>query len=105
MMLAEHDIGRRHVRELAEALACLKGGDGRAVAGIRKEGSEYRELLRGHIDKENNILYPIADKLLSKADDARMVERFEEIERERVGPGKHEAYHDMLHHLKEVYKA
>lgn len=97
-------MGRRHIREISETLARLRSGDAKAAANIRKDGSEYRELLRGHIDKENNILYPIADRLLNKDDDARMVARFEEIERDRVGAGKHEAYHDLLHHLKEVYK-
>ncbi|MBP1609298.1 MAG: hypothetical protein H6Q04_1533 [Acidobacteria bacterium] len=50
------------------------------------------------------MLYPIADRLLNKDDDVSVVERFEEIERDRVGAGRHEAYRDMLHHLKEVYK-
>jgi len=104
VMLAEHDMGRRHIREISEALARLRGGDAKAAGDIRKNAGEYRDLLRGHIDKENNVLYPIADRLLNKDDDASMFERFEEIERDRVGAGKHEAYHDMLHRLKEAYK-
>jgi len=41
----------------------------------------------------------------SEADDdaAHILERFEAIERERVGEGKHEAYHEMLHGLKDAY--
>lgn len=103
VMLAEHDAGRRHIREMADALARLNGGDGKAIHAIREKSSGYRNLLQGHIDKENNVLYPIADRLLSEADEAKMIERFEEIERDRVGVGKHEAYHDMLHRLKEIY--
>jgi hemerythrin-like domain-containing protein len=89
---------------MSEALARLRGGDGSAARDICKNSSGYRDLLRGHIDKENNVLYPMADRLLNKDDAVRMIERFEEIERDRVGVGKHEAYHDMLHHLKEAYK-
>jgi hemerythrin-like domain-containing protein len=104
VMLAEHDIGRQHVREMASGLARLQQGDGDAVRGIRENVSGYRDMLRGHIDKEDNILYPIADRLLSGTEAAKMIERFEEIERDRVGVGKHEAYHDMLHRLKETYQ-
>jgi hemerythrin-like domain-containing protein len=104
VMLAEHDTGRRYVREISEALARLRGGDGSAAGDIQKNSSGYRDLLREHIDKENNVLYPMADRLLSKLDAAKMMERFEEIERDRVGVGKHEAYHDMLHRLKKIYQ-
>lgn len=34
---------------------------------------------------------------------AHLAEQFEEIERDRVGVGKHEAYHAMLHTLKDLY--
>jgi hemerythrin-like domain-containing protein len=104
VMLAEHDSGRRHIREMANGLARLQSGDGNAVRGIRENVSGYKDLLRGHIDKEDNILYPMADQLLSEIDAAKMIERFAEIERDRVGVGKHEAYHDMLHRLKEIYR-
>jgi hemerythrin-like domain-containing protein len=105
VMLAEHDIGRRHIREISEALARLQIGDSKPAESIQKIIGEYRKMHRNHIDKENNVLYPIADRLLGKDEDMRMVDRFEEIEHDRVGVGKHEAYHDMLHHLKEIYRA
>ena len=53
--------------------------------------------------KENNVLFPTADRLVPDDVAAIMVERFEAIERDRVGEGKHEAYHAMLHHLKDLY--
>ena len=104
VMLAEHDTGRRYVREISEALECLRGGDAGAAGNIRKNSSGYGDLLREHIDKENNVLYPMADRLLSELDAAKMMGRFEEIERDRVGVGKHEAYHEMLHRLKKTYR-
>jgi hypothetical protein len=45
----------------------------------------------------------MADSLVDKAVAERLAEQFETIERERVGEGKHEAYHAMLHGLKEAY--
>lgn len=104
VMLAEHDVGRRHIREMANGLAHLRRGDGDAVGAIRENASGYRDLLRAHIHKENDVLFPMADRLLLDDDAAKIIERFEEIERDRVGAGKHEAYHDMLHRLGEIYR-
>jgi hemerythrin-like domain-containing protein len=104
VMLAEHIIGRKHIRGMSEGLDRLRQGDSRAVEAIRENSSGYRELLKAHIHKENNILFPMADRLLNDDDAARIIDRFEEIERDRVGVGKHEAYHEMLHGLKELYR-
>ena len=100
--LAADGLGIRHLQQLHKFLI-LRSGDAHAVGGIREHASELRNLLREHIDKEDHVLYPMAERLLSEDDKATMIERFEEIERERVGAGKHEAYHEMLHRLKKSY--
>jgi hypothetical protein len=46
---------------------------------------------------------PMADRLVPDVVAAKVVEHFAEIERNRVGEGKHEAYHAMLHTLKDRY--
>ena len=104
VMLAEHDAGRRHIREMSIHLALLMSGDKNSLHGVRESSSAYRDLLRAHIDKENNVLFPMADRLIPGDEAAKIIEQFEEIERDRVGAGRHEAYHGMLHHLKEAYK-
>lgn len=103
VMLTEHEAGRRHIRGMLDGLARLRGGDAAAVRDIQQDIAGYKELLRGHIDKENNVLFPMTDRLVTDDDAVTVISRFEEIERERVGPGKHEAYHAMLHRLREVY--
>ncbi len=103
VMLAEHEAGRRLVRDMSKALMDLRLGERKASEGIREIAVEYRNLLRAHIDKENTVLFPMADRLLPDFIAGAIVARFERIELDRVGPGKHEAYHDMLHHLKDAY--
>ncbi len=103
VMLAEHEVGRRHVRALADGLERLRRGDTEAVAEIVEHAHAYRDILRAHIHKENNVLFSMADRLVPAETVAGMVERFEAIERERVGEGKHEAYHAMLGDLKRRY--
>jgi len=104
VMLAEHEIGRKHIRGMSTGLDRLRQGETLAVDAIREDSTGYRDLLRTHIHKENNILFPMADRLLNDDDAAQIIDRFEGIERDRVGEGKHEAYHDMLHRLKELYQ-
>jgi len=103
VMLAEHEVGRGHVRAMSEALARLRRGEPDAVAAVREAARAYRDLLRMHIHKENNVLFPMADQVVPESVDAELVGRFEAIERDRIGAGKHEAYHALLHRLHELY--
>jgi hemerythrin-like domain-containing protein len=104
VMLMEHEIGRKHIRGMSAGMDQLRKGDSRAVDAIRENSTGYRDLLKAHIHKENHILFPMADRLVNDDDAAQIIDRFDEIERDRVGVGKHEAYHDMLHHMKEIYQ-
>lgn len=103
VMLAEHESGREHVRTMSQALDRLGHGESDALDAIRERARAYCDLLRSHIQKENNILFPMADRLVPDDVAARITEQFDGIERDRVGEGKHEEYHAMLHTLKELY--
>lgn len=63
----------------------------------------YEDLLRIHIEKEEQVLFPMAEELVPPDAAADLVARFDAIERERVGEGKHEEYHAMLDRLKAIY--
>ena len=103
VMLAEHEEGRGHIRAMAAARDRLRRGELNATAAIRTSASAYRDLLRAHIAKENHILFPMADQLVPAEVAVKLVAQFEAIEGERIGAGKHEAYHTLLHHLKDRY--
>lgn len=105
VMLSEHEIGRRHVREMSSALARWQQGDASALSALLSNASDYREMLKAHIFKENNVLFVMAERVIPGEVAEQMFERFEAIEQSEVGEGKHEAYHSMLHQLKELYAA
>jgi len=102
VLLAEHEQGRAYVRVMAEAAARYAKGDQSAIATLIQSGRGYVILLRQHISKENGILFPMADQILSDTEQAQLVEEFEVIERERTGPGEHERYHHVLDELEQV---
>jgi hemerythrin-like domain-containing protein len=103
VMLREHEEGRNFVKGMREAVTRFKKGDRKAEADIAKNARNYSALLSQHIDKEDNILYPMADERLSEDTQRELEKGFEKIEREAIGPGRHEEFHRILHHLKEVY--
>jgi len=99
VMLMEHDQGRRYVRGLAEALARYEGGDKSVKSAIVENARGYSGLLDQHIYKEDNILYPMGDRVLSHADNAELLEKFEKIEKDIIGEGKHKYYLHMIEEL------
>lgn len=103
VMLHEHTLGRDYVKGMAEAIAEYRAGSTAAAARIAQNARAFADLLAQHIDKEDNILYPMADRVLSAQRQAELLEGFEQVERERVGPGKHEAYHALLDRLEATY--
>ena len=102
-MLAEHDTGRGYVKGMNEAALAYGPGDPEAGIRFADNARAYASLLDQHIDKENNILYAMADMHLSETKQEELLERFEKVEVERIWPGRHEAFHDLLHRLEEIY--
>ena len=103
VMLAEHVQGRAYVRAMGEALEALKGGDRKAQEKFIENARSYIALLTQHIDKENNILFPMGDRVLGRDLQKELVEKFEIVEREKIGVGTHEKFHKLLQQLKEIY--
>jgi len=99
VMLFEHEQGRSYMRAIAAAIDDYEA-DGLLGAGIIAENARgYVDLLRGHIAKEDGVLFPMADRVLTPADQAELEQSFERIETEVMGPGVHERYHRLLDDL------
>ncbi len=99
VMLHEHETGRSFIRGLAEGAAGV-GTDPGAAKRIIENGRGYISLLRAHIDKENNVLFPMADNALSPEDQQHLGHEFERFEAEETGAGVHEAVLKLLDELK-----
>jgi hemerythrin-like domain-containing protein len=99
VMLAEHDQGRAYVGAIADAIGAYQGGDQSAARTIASNALGYVGLLRQHIMKEDNVLFPMADRVLSPADQQDLTQKFQQVETEIMGPGVHERYHQLLDDL------
>jgi hemerythrin-like domain-containing protein len=84
VMRAEHVIGRAHIAAMGRA---VEAGDAAAFA---REANGYVELLRQHIAKEDDILFRLADQMLSPAEDAALLDAYRALEHDDMGDGTHE---------------
>ena len=103
VMLTEHNMGRDYVNGMSEAVAKFKAGDEKALSEIVEYARNYITLLTQHIEKEDNILFPMADMHLSEEKQEELLEKFEIVEQEKIGVGKHDEFHKLLNRLKTVY--
>jgi hemerythrin-like domain-containing protein len=98
VMLHEHEEGRALVRQMGDAAEATKSGLTGAGSGSSWAAAAYAyaTLLRGHIDKENNVLFMMAERLLTPGEQEQLAEDFEKLEVNKMGVGTHERLHAMM---------
>jgi len=99
VMLLEHEQGRTLVKALAEAVERYKRGEEAAKRSLIECSQAYILLLTQHIPKEDEILYPLADRIFSADEKKSLLKGFREVEEYSVGPGKHE---ELLNYIDEL---
>jgi hemerythrin-like domain-containing protein len=77
---------------MKEAAEKLEAGDGSAREAVIANARGYAALLRQHIAKENNILFPMADRAIPSTSQEKVTQDFDHIEHEETGAGVHEKY-------------
>ena len=93
-MLMAHDQGRAFVRGMEEGATRALAGDARQIEVIAENARGYATLLRDHIDKEDTILYPLAEKTLPAGVRPRMLADYRAAEAKT--PGLEEKYRAMV---------
>jgi uncharacterized protein len=91
VMLHEHLQARGILGRLGPLAEAVIAGDRERLPELRATFEEYSALLKGHFWKENDVLYPMALRVLKPADDATIVAGIEQAEAS-VGPGTREHF-------------
>jgi hemerythrin-like domain-containing protein len=81
VFVEEHEEGRGYVRTLASGAA-----DTEKVRAARR----FVGMLREHIQRENEILFPLADELFSADEHGALARAYADVELRVVGPDVHE---------------
>lgn len=98
VMLEEHERGRA----LVAAMSAASDPDLRPDA-FGDAAEAYSAHLRMHIEKENTVLFPLAERTIDPAILESLISKFEAHEEVVIGHGRHEELHDMLKAMKSKY--
>jgi hemerythrin-like domain-containing protein len=99
VMLMEHEEGRSYVRSMKAALTLVEGKNTATAESLVSTARAYVRLLREHIQKEDEILFRIADDVLPQDEQKALLESFNEHEAREIGPGVHEKYLRLVEDL------
>ncbi len=100
-MLIEHSASNKYISNIEDGIVNYKSGYQSSLLQIAQGISNYTFLLRTHINKENNMLFPLADNLLSRETQIELLNKFEQTEEDIVG--KSNKFYRLLEQLKDKY--
>lgn len=96
VMLQEHVLGRTYVRKIADHLEAAIMGDNEAISTVLRFTLVYADLLTQHIQKENNILFNMADQFLSADEHERLEKEYETVIPAGVDASTGERYEEIV---------
>jgi hemerythrin-like domain-containing protein len=79
VMLYEHGIGRAFVRDMAANFDAAQSGDEEADRELRDAARGFIDLIVAHISKEDNILFNMADGMISGSSCETLCARYDEV--------------------------
>ena len=100
VLLSEHDAGREAVRGVLDSLP-KADEDEAARTAVAENLKLYAFLLRLHINKEDTVLFPLADELLSDQEAELMEDEFSKAA-EESGAGDPERYRALARELSDA---
>ena len=103
-MLVEHDMGRFYIQQLQEAVKDYQSGNKEAVLDIIANSISYTHLLDRHIQKENDIVYPFAQKNFNKEISDEIQKECDEFEENANQQGFQDKYILLLEQLENKYQ-
>ncbi len=103
IMLEEHVTGRGFIGKMREGMAGRRAGAPDASKKFAMAARGYVGLLREHIEKEDDMLFPMADDVMARDEDLKMSQQFEVFEIERIGAGRHEQLEAAVARLEKAY--
>ncbi|MBN1303471.1 MAG: hemerythrin domain-containing protein [Anaerolineales bacterium] len=102
VMLAEHVEGRRLTGAMREAAEQMQAGDQSAASRVTENALGYVKLLRQHIQKEDQILFPMSDRTIPVEQHQAVNADFDEMAKGEAENGLHERYLGLVSDLEKA---
>ena len=103
-MRSEHIEGRARIQEMADAIAAGERNDDEAPTRFARAARTYLELLRKHIQKEDECLYPLASNVLDTQAMQELQKHFARFERDEMAASANAGMLKSLVRLEERFK-
>lgn len=95
VMLAEHQQGRQLTSAMRTSAERFGADDVDARTELIHYTLQYVDLLRQHITKEDNILFPMAEQVLQGPAQAEVSEAIERVKHEEIVEGLHDRFLEL----------
>jgi hemerythrin-like domain-containing protein len=92
VMIEEHQLSRQRINAMIMVLPQAQQGVPEAIRTLHDNLMDYIEIVDAHISKENNVLFPLADRLLTSEDQTTLKKAFDEVEEREMGNEIHGKY-------------
>jgi hemerythrin-like domain-containing protein len=99
VMTSEHDEGRALLARMVEAIEDANQSKPGAPARFGSAATAYVALMRDHIDKENGVLFPMGDGMMSETQQAALLGAFEHFEHADMPADAHARFLDSATEL------
>ena len=83
VMLMEHEDLRKYVAQLNSLVPTLGEADADKAKQLQRTGDYICRLLRGHIEKEDTVLFPMANQVVSPAEMSKVDDKVRELDAEK----------------------
>jgi len=104
-MLGEHEEGRGYIRGMKQNAEGCARGDKIAVQHWTDAARGYATLLRNHIWKENEILFPMAERILSTEEQTTLTVEFSRVQQEKLNRETEEHLADFARKITQQFAA
>jgi hemerythrin-like domain-containing protein len=102
VMLEEHILARHYIAAFKEVINNFQAGDPSMEKVIVREAGRYVRLIRGHMLKEEKILFPQILNLASKERQA-IATRIKRFDQEEIGEATLKKFDQMINEFEKIF--
>lgn len=92
VMLHEHNLSRKAISSIIYALPMAERGDRAQAMILANAIKTYAKLTRSYIQLENNVLFPMARRMLKDEDVQALEKDFQGVDFAKIGEADHARY-------------
>jgi len=103
VILYEHALARNYLKDIDSCVVNCKIGNSFSGDMLAESMTNYVQLIKNHMQKEEEIIFPFAEQELSHDKQVELAKEFERIEENIVHHDFHDHYHKLLEKLQSKY--